>query len=546
MMIEALFTERLDTILRCVRSYTNLPAAQLVEHSVRRREAELTQEGALCAHTGTFTGRSPKDKYIVRDAYSASRVHFGKVNQPMDEMTFARLYEKALHHIESATSTTYVFSGFAGARQARWPIRVVTEFAWHSLFAHQLFIRPTTQEAEQIAAGALPAAWTVIDLPSVTADPTVHGTHSETCIAISFAQRIVLILGTEYAGEIKKSIFTVINALCPEQGLLPMHCSANVEADGSNPALFFGLSGTGKTTLSTDPFRRLIGDDEHIWESEGIANVEGGCYAKCLHLSAASEPQIWSAIRFGTVLENVDVDQKTREANFASARLTENTRAAYPVEYIEGAVIPGVGDHPRTIIFLTADASGVLPPIARLTKAQAMYHYLAGYTSKLAGTERGVTEPESTFSACFGAPFLPLHPTVYARLLGDLLDRHEAAVYLVNTGWTGGPYGVGQRMPLIVTRKLVQAALSGDLNEHVRWEQEGIFGLAIPCAQSGDWSTLFPDIPSTLLAPRNTWLDPEAYDAAAKKLAERFSLAMHAFGGDPAFDLILREGGPQV
>ncbi|MCY0874887.1 MAG: phosphoenolpyruvate carboxykinase (ATP) [Firmicutes bacterium] len=542
-MIEALLAERLNTTLRCAHAYTNLSAAQLVEHSLRRREAVLTKDGAVAAQTGKFTGRSPKDKYIVQDDYTTSRVHFGAVNQPMDAATFHRLYERAIHHIESASSAPYVFSGFAGAGQVRWPIRVITEYAWHSLFSHQLFIRPTPVEARQMTSDSLPDAWTIIDLPSVKANPVTDGTHSDTCIAISFTERTVLLLNTEYAGEIKKSVFTIINALCPEQGLLPMHCSANVEPGGSNPALFFGLSGTGKTTLSADPSRRLIGDDEHIWERDGIANVEGGCYAKCLHLTREHEPQIWSAIRFGTVLENVDVDPDTREVDFASARLTENTRAAYPIEYIEGAVIPGIAGHPRTIIFLTADASGVLPPIARLSKAQAMYHYLAGYTSKLAGTERGVTNPEATFSACFGAPFLPLHPTIYAKLLGDLLDRYDARVYLVNTGWTGGPYGVGQRMPLAITRQLVQAALSGNLGAALDWEHEPVFGLAVPKAGT-HFTEHFPEIPTQLLTPRLTWADPEAYDVAARALVERFRAAMQTYAGYNAFDAIVQDGGP--
>ncbi|MGH9661928.1 MAG: phosphoenolpyruvate carboxykinase (ATP), partial [Bryobacteraceae bacterium] len=396
----------------------NLGTAQLVEHALRGGEGQLSSGGALCVRTGQFTGRSPKDKFIVRDRATESAVEWGAVNQPMTPEQFGGLEKKVRAFLDGRE--TYVQDCWGGADPAyALPIRVVTQYAWHSLFARQLFVRGDP-------AGHAPE-FTLLFAPQCQASPASDGTRSQTCIAVDFTRKLVLIAGTSYAGEMKKSVFTILNYLLPERGVMPMHCSANVGA-GGRVALFFGLSGTGKTTLSADPERRLIGDDEHGWSDRGVFNFEGGCYAKCIRLSRDNEPQIWNAIRFGAVLENVVVDAETRGLDFDSDAITENTRAAYPVDFIDQAVIPGLGGHPSHVIFLTADAFGVLPPISRLTPEQAMYHFLSGYTAKVAGTERGLgSEPEATFSACFGAPFLPRHPGVYASLLGDKLRQHQAS-----------------------------------------------------------------------------------------------------------------------
>jgi len=504
--METKTVQQLADVLAAAKTHYNLPVAQLVEMAVKRGEGILTDKGALNALTGKFTGRSPKDKFVVDEASVRDKINWGPVNQPISADKFQTLYDDVLAYLQG--KELFVFDGFAGADPAyRLPIRVVNEFAWHNLFARQLFIRPTAEELAQHH-----AEFTVIYAPTFKANPAVHGTNSETFIIISFEQQTVLIGGTEYAGEMKKSIFSVMNLLLPERNVLSMHCSANVGKDG-DVALFFGLSGTGKTTLSADPNRFLIGDDEHGWSDNGVFNIEGGCYAKCIRLSEEGEPQIWKAIQFGTVLENVEVDPATSKADYDSDKYTENTRAAYPVEAIPGAVIPGVGGHPNVIIFLTADSFGVLPPISKLTKEQAMYHFLSGYTSKMAGTERGVTTPQTEFSTCFGSPFLPLDPVVYAEMLGKKIDEHQAEVYLVNTGWTGGPVGVGQRMKLAYTRAMVTAALSGDL-ENVEYVTDPTFGVHVP--------TSCPNVPAEVLQPRNTWADKEAYDKQARELASRF------------------------
>ena len=491
---------------RARHRYENLSVSALVEEAIRRGEGMLAADGALVVSTGQYTGRSPGDKFITDDALTENEVDWGKVNRPFDSARFAHLLARALAYVQGRD--LFVFDGFAGADPAhRLSIRVVTEQAWHSLFARQLFLRATPDEL-----AAHDPQFTILNVGRFRADPALDGTRSETFIILDFERRIGLIGGTEYAGEIKKSIFSVLNFLLPHQNVFPMHCSANIGPAGDT-ALFFGLSGTGKTTLSADPERRLIGDDEHGWGDNGVFNFEGGCYAKCIHLSESGEPQIWSAIRYGTVLENVVLDPETRRPDYDDAHVTENTRAAYPLDYIPGAVIPSVGGHPKTILFLTADAFGVLPPISRLTKEQAMYHFLSGYTSKLAGTERGVTTPEATFSTCFGAPFMPLPPARYAQLLGERLDRHGAQCYLVNTGWSGGAYGVGKRMDLGLTRAMVRAALSGVLAD-VPAAPDPIFGLHVPheC----------PGVPTPLLNPRATWPDPTEYDAAARALAALF------------------------
>lgn len=485
----------------------NLSVSELVESVLERNEGILTLTGAIRATTGKYTGRSPKDKFIVKDEESETKVDWGSVNQPIDEEIFEALYAKVLDYLKEKDEI-FQFKGYAGADENhRLPIQVINEFAWHNLFSHQLFIRPNDEELLNHE-----PEFTVISAPKFKADPSVDGTSSEAFIMVSFKHRIVLIGGTEYAGEIKKSIFSVMNYMLPQKDILPMHCSANVGQEG-DVALFFGLSGTGKTTLSADPSRRLIGDDEHGWSNSGVFNIEGGCYAKCVNLSEEKEPQIFNAIRFGSVLENVVVNDASRQADYDDTTLTENTRAAYPIQNIENIVTPSIAGHPNTIIFLTADASGVLPPISRLTKEQAMYHFLSGYTSKLAGTERGVTSPQATFSACFGSPFLPLAPSTYANMLGEKIDQFNTNVFLVNTGWTGGEYGEGSRMKLSYTRSMVHAALEGELNS-VETTTDDIFGLEMP--------THCPGVPSDVLIPRNTWKDKSNYDKKAKELATKF------------------------
>lgn len=485
----------------------NLSVPQLVEKILSRKEAILTSTGAVRATTGKYTGRSPKDKFIVRHADSENDIAWGPVNQEIDEQTFQKLYEKAVAYLEEQNEL-FLFEGFAGADQDyQLPLQVINEYAWHNLFAKQLFIRPTAEELLHHQ-----AEFTIISAPSFKADPDTDGTNSEAFVIISFEKRIILIGGTEYAGEIKKSIFSIMNYLLPKQDIVSMHCSANVGQEG-DVALFFGLSGTGKTTLSADPYRKLIGDDEHGWSPNGVFNIEGGCYAKCVDLSEEKEPQIYGAIRFGSVLENVALDKQTRLPDYRDTSLTENTRAAYPLENIDNILSPSVAGHPNAIIFLTADASGTLPPISKLTKEQAMYHFLSGYTSKLAGTERGVTEPEATFSACFGSPFLPMAPSVYAEMLGEKINQYRSNVFLVNTGWTGGPYGVGNRMKLSYTRAMIHAALEGELNA-VETVTDNIFGLHIPIH--------VPGVPDEVLIPRNTWQDKAAYDQEAQALALKF------------------------
>ncbi|TMN21227.1 phosphoenolpyruvate carboxykinase (ATP) [Lentibacillus cibarius] len=486
--------------------HSNLTVPHLVEKVLSRDEGVLSSTGAVSATTGEYTGRSPKDKYIVRDDTSED-VDWGETNQSIDEASFDQLLKKVTAYLHSKDEL-FRFQGFAGADENyRLPIQVINEYAWHNLFSRQLFITPTESELTEHQ-----PEFTVISAPTFKADPEVDGTNSEVFVLISFKKRIVLIGGTEYAGEIKKSIFSIMNYLLPKRDVLSMHCSANIGQEG-DVALFFGLSGTGKTTLSADPYRRLIGDDEHGWSPNGVFNIEGGCYAKCINLSKKKEPQIYHAIRFGSVLENVVLDKTSRDPDYDDTSLTENTRAAYPLENINNIVSPSVAGHPNTIIFLTADASGTLPPISKLTKEQAMYHFLSGYTSKLAGTERGVTMPQATFSACFGAPFLPLAPSAYAEMLGEKIDQYNSNVFLVNTGWTGGPYGTGERIKLSYTRAMVHAALEGELN-NIETVTDSIFGLAAPMH--------VPGVPDEVLIPSNTWSDKEAYKAEAQSLAMKF------------------------
>ena len=484
----------------------NLSPAELVEQAVKRGEGQLTQDGPLLAITKPHTGRSPNDKYTVREASSEKDIWWDK-NNALSEAQFDQLLQKTLAYLNE--QELFVRELFACADPAnRLRVRLIDEAAWTNLFANNLFLRPAAQDLADFKPD-----FTILHAPELKADPKTDGTRTETVIAINFAKKIILIMGTRYAGEVKKSIFTILNYLMPKKGVFSMHCSANIGAQGDT-ALFFGLSGTGKTTLSADPDRGLIGDDEHGWGESGVFNFEGGCYAKVIKLSAEAEPEIYSTTkRFGTVLENVVIDPDTRALLLDLDTITENTRAAYPIEFIGNAVIPAIGSHPRNVMFLTADAFGVLPPISKLTPDQALYHFLSGYTAKLAGTERGVTEPQATFSTCFGAPFLPLHPTVYAKMLGEKLAKHQAQVWLVNTGWSGGPYGVGSRMKIAYTRAMVHAALNGDL-DNAPTEDDPIFGLPMPIA--------CPGVPPEVLNPRNTWSDKDAYDKKARELAALF------------------------
>ena len=504
----------------------NLSPALLVEHALARKEGLLAANGAFAATTGTHTGRSPKDKFIVANEALATRIWWGDNNHPMTTENFEVVRRSLSDYLQGRD--VYVLDAAAGADpQYRMPIQVVTELAWHNLFARQLFLRANESDLSSNHPG-----FTIICVPNFRTNPRSHGTRSEAAIIIDFEERLVLIAGTQYAGEMKKSIFTVLNFLLPSQGVLPMHCSANIGGEG-DVALFFGLSGTGKTSLSADPTRRLIGDDEHGWGENGVFNFEGGCYAKCINLSQKYEPQIWNAVRFGAVYENVVVDPETREPDYKDDSLTENTRAAYPIDFIDNVIESGVGGQPKAVIFLSADSFGVLPPVSQLTTEQAMYYFLSGYTSKLAGTEAGVTTPQATFSSCFGAAFLPLLPGDYADLLRERIERHNVRCYLINTGWTGGPYGVGERININYTRAMVRAAIDGQL-EKVATEVDPIFGLRIPAS--------CPDVPSELLHPRGTWADTAAYDQQAHKLAERFKKNFTQF--NLATDEV-RQAGPR-
>ena len=486
--------------------YWNLNTPELYEEIARRGEGIFSAHGALIVDTGEHTGRAAKDKAIVREPGSEDKVFWGEVNKEFTQERFNSLRDRMMAHTKGRE--LFVQDTYAGADpRYRLPVRIITELAWHSLFARTMFINPVAGENHT-------PEFTIINLPSFKADPAQDGTRSSTFILMDFSQRLVLIGGTSYAGETKKSVFTILNYLLPQRGVMSMHCSANV-GEAGDVAVFFGLSGTGKTTLSADPERRLIGDDEHGWSDDGVFNFEGGCYAKVIKLSQEAEPDIYRTTQmFGTVLENVVYDPETRELDLDDGSKTENTRAAYPLESIPNIVPEGYGGHPQNIIMLTADAFGVLPPVSRLTPEQAMYHFLSGYTAKVAGTERGVKEPEATFSTCFGAPFMVLHPGVYADLLGKKMSEHKSNCWLVNTGWSGGPYGEGQRMKIAYTRAMIRAILSGTL-ARVETRPDPIFGLGIPVS--------CPDVPTEVLTPRNTWQDPQAYDRKARDLARRFN-----------------------
>lgn len=485
----------------------NLTPAELVEAALKRGEGVLADSGALAADTGEFTGRSPKDKFCVKDAKTENTVWWGDVNQPFDSDKFENLLNKVIDHL--AGKEIFARDAYACAdNNYRLTIKVFTETAYNNLFCHNLFLRPTAEELKNFD-----NEWVIINAPSFKADPAVDGTRQHNFSILDFTRKIILIGGSGYTGEMKKGIFTVLNYILPEEkNVLSMHCSANIGAEGDT-SIFFGLSGTGKTTLSADPNRKLIGDDEHGWSGSTVFNFEGGCYAKCIDLTQEKEPQIFDAIKFGTLLENIRFYEGTRTPDYTNTSVTENTRAAYPIYSVDNIAVPSIGSTPKNIFFLTADAFGVLPPISKLTPEQAMYHFISGYTAKVAGTEAGVTEPQATFSACFGKAFLPLHPGKYAKLLGEKLKESGANVWLVNTGWSGGPYGVGSRMKLSYTRAMITAALRGELN-NVEYTTHRVFGLAMPNS--------CPNVPTEILHPRTTWSDTNAYDQKANHLAELF------------------------
>ena len=484
--------------------HRNLPTDDMVNIAVERKEGVVNSTGSLSVNTGKYTGRSPDDRFLVYDDTTHDTVDWGKINHQFPSGKFEKLFEKMKDFVDN--KELFVFDGFVGADpETRLPIRVINDHVWQSMFSSNLFIRPTTEELEKHE-----PEFTILCINDFLADPETDGTRTDVFILIDLTRKIVLIGGTEYAGEMKKSMFGIMNFLLPDRNIFPMHCSANIGEKGDT-ALFFGLSGTGKTTLSADPNRKLIGDDEHGWSDNGTFNFEGGCYAKCINLSQEAEPEIWNAIKPGALLENVALNDNIPDYDDNS--LTENTRVGYPLDFIPGAVIPSVGGNPRVIVFLTADALGVLPPVSKLTKEGAMYHFMSGYTSKLAGTERGIKEPKSVFSQCFGAPFMPRPASVYAKLLGEKINQHNTVVYLVNTGWSGGAYGVGKRIKIKYSRAMVTAAISGAL-DIVKYRHDDLLNLDIPTEVEG--------VPSEILDPKHTWADKDSYDLSAKKLAQMF------------------------
>ncbi len=508
----------------------NLTTAPLVEQAVSRGEGKLAKDGPIVVKTGKHTGRSAQDKFTVRDAETENTVWWGKSNKPMSPDAFAALKADFLAHLKSS-DTLFVADLFGGSQpEHRVNVRVINEYAWHNLFIRTMLVRPETAELSSFV-----PEFTIIDLPSFRADPAKHGCRSETVIAVNLSEKLILIGGTEYGGEMKKSVFGLLNYLLPVDGIMPMHCSANIGAKGDT-AIFFGLSGTGKTTLSADPNRTLIGDDEHGWSDTAVFNFEGGCYAKMIRLSAESEPEIYATTkRFGTVLENVVMEEVTRELDLDDNSLAENSRGAYPIEFIPNSSEKNMGPVPKNIVMLTADAFGVLPPIARLTPDQAMYHFLSGYTAKVAGTEIGVTEPEATFSTCFGAPFMPRHPSVYGNLLKERIAKGGVDCWLVNTGWTGGKYGTGKRMPIKETRALLNAALDGSL-KNVEFRKDPNFGFDVPVA--------VPGVDTSILDPRSTWADQSDYDRTAARLVDLFGENFAEFAEH--VDEGVRQSGPKV
>jgi len=509
----------------------DLSTAGLYEESIRRYEGILSHLGPLVIRTGQFTGRLPKDKFLVREPSSENKIWWGKINRPFESAQFAVLKNRLCAYLQG--KDIFIQNCYAGADERfRIPIRIISERASHALFSRTMFIR----ELHPVKLALHQPLFTVLHAPNFHADPETDGTRSEAFVLLNFGEKLILIGGTAYAGEIKKSIFTVMNYLLPQRGVMAMHCSANYGKDEKDVAIFFGLSGTGKTTLSADPGRTLIGDDEHGWSEHGVFNFEGGCYAKVIRLSAEGEPEIYETTRrFGTVLENVAIDTRTRRIDLNDGSLTENTRAAYPITHIPNMTRQGMAGHPKNILMLTCDAYGVLPPIARLTREQAMYHFLAGYTAKVAGTEAGVTEPQAAFSPCFGAPFMALPPSTYAQLLGEKIEQHNVSVWLINTGWSSGPCGDGQRMKLALTRTMVKATLSGSLNQ-VKTKIDPVFGVHVPVE--------VPDVPAEVLDPRGTWKDPAAYDAKARELARMFANNFDENAGDAPSKV--RKAGPDL
>ncbi len=489
--------------------YRNLSPAKLTEHALERGEGKLSETGALVVYTGKYTGRSPDDRFIVDEGEAHTEINWNKNNVAITREKADAIFNKLTAYMQHRD--VFVFDGFAGAdTNYALPVRVITELASENLFIHQLLVRPTQEQLDSFVPG-----FTVVACPGFKCVPEIDGVHSEAAIVLDFTKKLVFIAGSQYAGEIKKGIFTVMNYLLPKQGVLPMHCSANIGHEGDS-ALFFGLSGTGKTTLSADPNRKLVGDDEHGWTKDGIFNFEGGCYAKCINLSEENEPQIWNAIKFGALVENVVMDEETRRLDYNDGSVTENTRVGYPVEYIPNCVIPGVGGQPKTVVFLTADAFGVLPPISKLDKDAAMYHFVSGYTSKLAGTERGITEPTTTFSTLFGAPFMPRKASTYAEMLGERIDTYNANVFMVNTGWCGHKAGDGKRMSLKYTRAMLTAALTGQL-DNVEFTRDPIFNVLVP--------KTCPNVPDEILSPREMWAKEAGeaeYEKTARDLAARF------------------------
>lgn len=485
----------------------NLSPAELIEEALSNQEGHLTSTGAFMCDTGQFTGRSPKDRFIVKDEKTEKTVWWGDINIPISEAHFEKLYYKMVTFLEG--KKVYIRDAYAGAdKDYQLNLRIVNTLAWQNLFCHNMFLRPTKDELKNFAPN-----FTIICIPEFKADPKTDGVRQENFAILNMSKKVILIGGTAYAGEMKKGVFSVLNYLLPhDHHVLSMHCSANIGKEGDT-AIFFGLSGTGKTTLSADPERMLIGDDEHGWTDKTVFNFEGGCYAKVINLTRDEEPEIWDAISFGAIVENTRFFPGTHEVDYTDKTVTQNTRTAYPISHIKSAVSPSIGGIPKNIFFLTADAFGVLPPISRLTKGQAMYHFISGYTAKVAGTETGVTEPQMVFSACFGAPFMPLHPTAYAEMLGEKMDKHQVNIWLVNTGWTGGPFGVGERMKLKYTRAMISAALEGNL-DHVAYKPHSIFGTLIPLECAG--------VPYQVLSPRQTWNDDERYYKKANELARAF------------------------
>lgn len=488
-------------------AYWNLQPSELVEESILLGEGVLTDTGALAIDTGEFTGRSPADRFIVKDSITENTVWWGNINKPFDSGKFDALFNRAAAYL--AGRDVYVRDAYACADEKhRLNLRVVTELPWSNQFAHNMFLRPSKEEIANFN-----PEWHVVCVPGFKATPEIDGTRQHNFAVINFTRKMILIGGTGYTGEIKKGIFSVLNYILPQdRDVLSMHCSANVGAEGDT-SIFFGLSGTGKTTLSADPARKLIGDDEHGWDGNSVFNFEGGCYAKTIDLSKEKEPQIWDAIKFGAILENIEFTEGTTTVDYANSSKTQNTRVSYPIHHIDNICMPSAGSNPKNIFFLTCDAYGVLPPISRLTAGQAMYHFISGYTAKVAGTEAGITEPQTVFSACFGAPFLPLHPTKYAEMLGAKMKESNVNVWLINTGWSGGAYGTGSRMSLKYTRAMITAALNGEL-ANVDYTTHEVFGLDMPVS--------CPNVPTEVLNPKQTWADKGAYDAKANGLAEEF------------------------